>query len=42
MTADRCMYELTGRYRGVFVTLSFQSATRADDLFADMRKKVKE
>jgi hypothetical protein len=39
--SDRCMYELTGRYRGAFVTLSYQPATRADDLFADIRKKVK-
>ena len=39
--SDRCMYELTGQYRGAFVTLSYQPATRADDLFADMRKRVK-
>jgi hypothetical protein len=38
---DRCMYELTGQYRGAFVTLSYQPATRADDLFADIRKRVK-
>ena len=37
---DRCMYELT-QYKGVFVTLSYQPATRADDLFADMRQRVK-
>ena len=39
--SDRCMYELTGQYRGVFVTLSYQPATRADDLFADLKKRVK-
>jgi hypothetical protein len=36
-----CMYELTGRYRGVFVELLTQPATRADDVFADMRRVVK-
>jgi hypothetical protein len=39
--SDRCMYELTGQYQGAFVTLSYQPATRADDLFADIRKRVK-
>lgn len=39
--SDRCMYELTGEYKGAFVTLSYQPATRADDLFADIRKRVK-
>jgi hypothetical protein len=39
--SDRCMYELTGQYRGAFVTLVYQPATRADDLFADIRKRVK-
>jgi hypothetical protein len=39
--SDRCMYELTGEYRGAFVTLHYQPATRADDLFADIRKRVK-
>lgn len=41
MVADQCMYELTGRYQGVFVTLSYQPATRADDLFAAIRQRVK-
>ena len=41
MPSDICMYELTGRYRGAFVTLNYQPATRADDLFADIRKRVK-
>jgi hypothetical protein len=36
-----CMYELTGRYRGVFVELTTQPASRADDVFADMRRVVK-
>ena len=38
---DGCMYELTGRYRGVFVTLSYQPATRADDLYAEIKQRVK-
>lgn len=37
---DGCMYELTGRYRGVFVTLMYQPATRANDVFADIKKKA--
>jgi hypothetical protein len=36
-----CMYELTGANRGVFVELITQPATRADDVFADMRRVVK-
>jgi hypothetical protein len=40
-TSDFCVYELMGRNRGVFTTLKFQPATRADDVFADIRKKVK-
>jgi hypothetical protein len=39
--SDRCMYELTGQYRGVFVTLSYQPATRADDVYAEIRQRVK-
>ncbi len=39
--SDRCMYQLTGQYQGAFVTLSYQPATRADDLFADIRQRVK-
>lgn len=35
-----CMYELTGRYRGVFVELLTQPASRADDVFAHMRQVV--
>lgn len=36
-----CMYELTGQHRGVFVELITQPASRADDVFADMRRVVK-
>jgi hypothetical protein len=39
--ADHCMYELTGQYRGAFVTLHYQPATRAPDLYADIRQRVK-
>lgn len=39
--ADRCMYQLTGQYQGAFVTLSHQPATRAEALYADIRKRVK-
>ncbi len=41
MPVDGCMYELTGRYRGVFVTLMYQPATRANDVFADISRTVK-
>ena len=40
-TGEICMYELTGKHKGVFATLKFQPATRAEDVFADIRKKVK-
>jgi hypothetical protein len=36
-----CMYELTGRYRGVFIELLTQPSSRADDVFDDMRRVVK-
>ncbi len=39
--ADRCLYELTGPYRGAFVNLGYQPATRAEDVFADIRKRVR-
>jgi len=39
--SDRCMYELTGQYKGAFVTLSYQPATRADDIYAEIRQRVK-
>lgn len=38
---DGCMYELTGQYQGVFVTLMYQPATRAEDVYADIRRRVK-
>jgi hypothetical protein len=38
---DGCMYELTGRYRGVMVSLLYQPATRANDVFADLKRRVK-
>lgn len=41
MSVDGCMYELTGRYRGVFVTVMVQPATRAPDVFADISRHVK-
>ena len=41
VSADVCMYELTGRYRGAFVTLMYQPATRAPDVFKDIRNNVK-
>jgi hypothetical protein len=41
MPVDGCMYELTGRYRGVFATMLYQPATRAPDVFADIRKHAK-
>jgi hypothetical protein len=40
VAVDGCMYELTGRYRGVFVTLLYQPATRANDVFADIKKRA--
>ena len=36
-----CMYELTGRYRGVFIELITQPASRAEDVYADMGRVVK-
>jgi len=36
-----CMYELTGEYRGVFVELTTQPATRADEVFAELRRVTK-
>lgn len=38
---DHCMYELTGQYQGAFVTLSYQPATRAEDVYAEIRRRVK-
>jgi hypothetical protein len=36
-----CMYELTGRYRGVFVELSVQPASHADAVYARLRQITK-
>ena len=33
VAVDGCLYELTGRYRGVIVSLMYQPATRANDVF---------
>jgi hypothetical protein len=41
IAVDGCLYELTGRYRGVMVSLLYQPATRANDVFADIKTKVK-
>jgi len=41
IAVDGCMYELTGRYRGAFVTLMYQPATRAEDLFGEIRENLK-
>ncbi len=41
LSSDRCMYELTGRYRGAFVTLTYQPATRANDVYAEISQRVK-
>jgi hypothetical protein len=41
LLSDRCMYELSGQYRGAFVTLTYQPATRANDVYAEIRKRVK-
>jgi hypothetical protein len=38
---DGCMYEVTGRYRGVMVSLLYQPATRANDVFAQVKKNTK-
>jgi hypothetical protein len=36
-----CMYELTDPYRGVFVELTTQPATRADEAYAELRRVTK-
>jgi hypothetical protein len=35
------MYELAGQYKGAFVTLTYQPATRAPDVYADIKQHVK-
>ena len=41
VAVEGCLYELTGRYRGVMVSLMYQPATRANDVFADIKKRTK-
>jgi len=41
VAVDGCLYELTGRYRGVMVSLMYQPATRANDVFADIKTRAK-
>ena len=36
-----CMYELTDPHRGVFVELTTQPATRADEAYAELRRVTK-
>ncbi len=40
-TWSKCMYEMTGRYRGTFLELSRQPKARADAIFAQMQQTVK-
>ncbi len=37
---DGCLYELTGEYAGVMVSLMYQPAARAEDIYADIRRGV--
>ncbi|HET9040387.1 MAG TPA: hypothetical protein VFN40_09465 [Gemmatimonadales bacterium] len=36
-----CQYEMTGRYRGNFLELTGDPASKADSVFADMKRAVK-
>jgi hypothetical protein len=38
---DGCLYELTGEYAGVMVSLMYQPAARAEDIYADIERHVK-
>ena len=38
---DGCLYELTGEYAGVMVSLMYQPAARAEDIYNDIRRGVK-
>ena len=38
---DGCLYELTGEYQGVMVSLMYQPAARAEGIYADNRRGVK-
>ena len=37
---DGCLYELTGEHAGVMVSLMYQPAARAEDIYADIRRGV--
>ena len=37
---DGCLYELTGEYAGVMVSLMYQPAARAEEIYADIRRGV--
>jgi hypothetical protein len=37
---DGCLYELTGEYAGVMVSLMYQPAARAEQIYADIRRGV--
>ena len=37
---DGCLYELTGEYAGVMVSLMYQPAARAENIYADIRRGV--
>ena len=37
---DGCLYELAGEYAGVMVSLMYQPAARAEDIYADIRRGV--
>jgi hypothetical protein len=36
-----CQYEMTGRYRGTFLELTGDPASKADSVFGDMKRAVK-
>ena len=38
---DGCLYELTGEYQGVMVSLMYQPAARAEAVYTDIRRGVK-
>jgi len=43
-TPDRwvaCQYEMTGRYRGTFVELTGEPASKADSVFSDIKRATK-
>jgi hypothetical protein len=40
VAVDGCLYELTGEYAGVMVSLLYQPAARAEQIYADIRRGV--